>query len=348
MAILMIEGFDLYNGTGANVGLQSKWQALNWFYGPGLTTGRFGGQCYFWNNESSYSGIQLATAQVPWTVACAYRLSVVGAISAAGAKSVVALTSGGGFNFQIGWRPNNDGSISVYRMTNSTTGTLLGTTAAGIILSNVWHFVEFSGTISTTVGTVVMKVDGTTVLNLSAQNTQGYATTASWDGIIIGSAGVNAGQTSYIDDMYVLDSATSLGERRIETIRPNADTAQKDFTPSSGANNYSRVSDAVVNSATYVQSSTLNQSDLYDNVDLTGIPTTIDYVQVTAFASKTDAGTRSIKLIADLGGTQTLSGDLALTGSIVKYAFGMTTKPGGGSWTASDVNSLKIGPKVSV
>jgi hypothetical protein len=348
MAVVAIEGFDLYNGTGSPTGLQAKWAPLNWFFFPSLATGRFGGQAYAWSNEPSFSGLAMPSANASFTVAAAFRCTNVPSLTALGARSVLALSSGGGFNFQLGWRPNNDGSISVYRMTSSTAGTLLGTTAPGILLSNVWHFVEFSGLISTTVGTIALKVDGTTVLTLAGQNTQGFVTTASFDGIVIGSAGISGGSTLFFDDIYVLDTAVSLGERRVETIRPNGDTAQKDFTPDTGTVNFSRVNDTLVNSATYVQSSTLNNSDLYNTLDMNGTPVTIDFVQITAFAQKTDAGARSIKLIADVGGTQLLSGDLALTGSLVKYAFGMAAKPGGGAWAAADVNALKIGPKVSV
>jgi hypothetical protein len=349
MAIIAIEGFDLYNGTGANSGLQATWSPVNWFYSPSLQAGRFGGQCFQWGNEGCISGWPMPSVVGPaFTVSCGFRHQNLSAITDGTARSALALTSSGFANYQLGWRPNSNGSISVYRMTNSTTGTLLGTTAAGVLISNVWHWVDFSGTIDAATGTIVLKVDGVTVLNLSAQNTKSQ-TLASFDGVCIGAAGsIGNGWAVNFDDMYVLDSATTLGERRIETIRPNADTATKQWTPSSGVVNYNRVNDATVNTATYNQSNTLNQIDLYDCVDLSGIPVSIDYVQITCFAQKSDAGARSIGLIADVSAVQSQSPDKSLTASLVKYAFGMTTKPGGGAWDASSVNGLKIGPKVTV
>jgi hypothetical protein len=354
MAILFIDGFDLYNGTGTNTGLQSAWTP-NWtFNAPSLQTGRFGGQCLQLGNEGNGpSEIEKAvgSSQAAFTVAHAFRVPTVGGLAANTARAIVMLTANGSFaNTQLGWRPNPDGSISVYRMTSTTAGTLLGTTATGLLLNNVWHWIDFSGTINTTTGSVVLKVDGVTVLNLSSVNTQGFATVATWDGIIIGTQGTSTtnSQLCAFDDLYVLDSATTLGERRIETIRPSADTAQKDWTPNTGTVNFNRVNDATVQSGTFVQSSTLNNLDLYDTVDLTGIPVSIDMVQITAFAQKTDAGARSIKLVADVSGTQLLSSDLSLMASISPFKFAMLTKPGGGAWDTSSVNGLKIGPKVSV
>jgi hypothetical protein len=351
MAVVGIEGFDLYNGNGASGGLTSPnaWVGINWFYSPGLTTGRFGGQCITWGNEGCETALAIPATGPNFTVSCAARFSLVSSLNAAtNPRSAVGLSSGGFATRMLGWRPNPDGSISVWRMTSSTAGTLLGTSAAGVIISNVWHWVDLSGTFNTATGAITLKVDGVTVLTLSGVNTCGVAGSTTFDGIIVGSAGLVQGFSAYIDDMYWLDSNTTLGERRIETIRPNADTATKQWTPSSGVVNYTRVNDTLVNTATYNQSNTLNQTDLYDAVDLSGIPINIDYVQITCFAQKSDAGARSIGLIADLSATQLQSPDKALTASLIKYAFGMATKPGGGSWDASSVNGLKIGPKVTV
>jgi hypothetical protein len=353
MAVVAIEGFDLYNGTGNPTGLTAStpygWVGVNWFYGPGITTGRFGGQCYYWNNEGSESGLVLPTIGPQFTVACAARFSNVPALNAAtNPRSALRLTSGGFANSMLGWRPNPDGSISVWRLTSSTAGTLLGTSAAGVILSNVWHFIEMSGTFNTATGAVTLKVDGVAVITLSGVNTCGVGASTSCDGCVIGSAGLIQGNLAYIDDMYFLDTNVSLGERRIEVIRPNADTATAQWTPNSGTVHYNRVNATLAQNSTYNSANVVGNLDLYDNVDLTGIPVNIDYVQITCFAQKSDAGARSIGLVADLSGTQLQSPDKSLTASLVKYAFGMATKPGGGAWDASSVNSLKIGPKVTV
>lgn len=350
MAVIAIESFDQYNGTGSNTGLQAKWTPVNWFYGPGLTTGRFGGQCYFWGNESSESGWPMPAAVGPnFSVGSAFRHQNLSAITDGTARTALRLTSGGFANSMLGWRPNSNGSISVWRMTSSTAGTFLGSTPAGVLISNNWHYIEFSGTLNTATGVVNLKVDGVTQLALTAQNTCGQAGSTTFDGIVIGSqGGIGNGWSTSFDDMYVLDTLASLGERRIETIRPSADTATKQWVPNSGTANFSRVNQTLVDTSSYVSSSNVNDADLYDCVDLSGTPINIDYVQINAYAQKTDAGARAIKLVADVGGTQLLSGDLALLSSTAKISFGMATKPGGGAWDAAAVNGLKVGPKLSI
>lgn len=351
MAVVAIESFDLYNGTGSSGGLTSPqaWTAVNWFYGPGLGTGRFGGQCFYWANETCETGWNIPATGPKFTVACAYRNGNLTSLNAAGnPRAALSLSSGGFGNRMLGWRPNPDGSIAVYRMTATQAGTLLGTSAPGVLLTNVWHFIEMSGTFNTATGAVTIKVDGVAVITLTNVNTCGQAASTSFDGIVWGSNGLSGGVANYIDDIYILDTDISLGERRIEVIRPSADTTTIQWTPNSGTTHYTRVNDTLVNTGTWNSSTTVGQIDLYETVDLSSVPNYVDYVQITAWMQKGDAGTRAVDLVADIAGTQLLSADKALTASLIKYAFGMAAKPGGGSWTGADVNNLRVGVKVSV
>lgn len=344
--ILFLDGFDLYNGVYGNTALQSGWTISANSYNPYLSAGRFGGQCFSWTYESS-AIYRTFTATPTITAGTAVKFDNLVGMSA-NVRTCVTLSSAG--NTQIGWRPNPNGSISVYRMTDHTTGTLIQTTAADVLRSNVWQWVDFSVTISTTVGTVDLRVDGAVVLSMTAQNTQGYVTTASVDGIYLGSqgGGLSGSNQCNFDDVFAIDSITPLGERRVETIRPSADTATKDWTPNAGTTNFSRVNDPTVNTGTFVSASVVGNLDLYDMVDLNSNPTNIDAVQVTVWAQKTDAGSRSIAIVGDIGGVQVVSANLALAASIAKYTSLLATKPGGGAWDATSVNALRAGPKVTV
>lgn len=350
--VIFMEGFDSYNGTQTNIGLQTRWSPTNWWTAPVLTTGRFGGQCMSFNEDRFGDGcesrVYVGSAIGPaFTVAHAFRCSSVSAIPADSAYGMIQLLSG--TNPQLSWRPNPDGSISIYRNGNGGTGTKLYTTAPNIIQTNVWHWIDFSGTINTTTGTVIFKVDGITVANLTAQNTQNYVTLASFDTISVNASNTMRNTvTGYIDDLYVLDSATTLGERRIETIRPSADPVSKTWSPDTGTVEFSRINDTTVNTASYIQASTVGNLDLFDTVDLSGSPPNIDAVMITAYATKSDAGTRNIGLVGDVGGTQLQSPDIGLTASYFRYNYLMVNKPGGGSWDTASVNSLKIGPKVTL
>jgi hypothetical protein len=201
----------------------------------------------------------------------------------------------------LGWRPNPDGSISVWRMTSSTAGTLLGTSAAGVIISNVWHWVdEWDVQHRDRCGHAQGRWRHRDHPQ-RRQHLRRQAGSTTFDGCVIGardsSARLDRLHRRHVFPRQPTSASASAGSR----IRPNADTATKQWTPSSGVVNYNRVNDDDgQNTATYNQSNTLNQTDLYDCVDLSGIPVNIDYVQITCFAQKSDAGARSIGLIADV------------------------------------------------
>lgn len=344
--IIAFDGFDLYNGTGANTGLQSGWGARNWFYGPSLVAGRFGGQALQMGNGLCETSLPIP-AMSAFAVCHAVRVTNLASINDSGTEPATNLLSGG--NHQIGWRPTSTGAISVYRG-----NTLVGTTIAGVLRSNVWHFVEFFGNISQS-GAVNIVVDGASRLALTGQNTNNYITTTTIDTIVLGAAG-NAGNATQItlggnnltwDDFYVTDGA-SLGERRIEVLHPTADTVQKDFTPDTGTVNYSRVNETLADSSNYVQASTVGNLDLYTMGDLSSTPTAIDAVQLTVFAQKTDASTRAVALVADVSGTRAQTADFTLAVGVTRRTGIMPTAPAGGAWTASSVNAMTVGPKVTL
>ena len=116
--------------------------------------------------------------------------------------------------------------------------------------------------------------------------------------------------TLRLDDVYVCDTSGSrnndfLGDVKVVTLRPNADTAQADFTPSAGSVHYSLVAEAPDDDgdATYVESGTVGHKDLYGYQDLTGTPAAIMAVQLATVARKDDAGSRSLRAVLKSGAT---------------------------------------------
>jgi hypothetical protein len=83
----------------------------------------------------------------------------------------------------------------------------------------------------------------------------------------------------------------------VVTLRPNADTAQADFKPSSGSAHSTLVEEAPDDDgdASYVESGTVGHKDLYAYQDLTLTPAAILAVQVGTVARKDDAGSRSLQ-----------------------------------------------------
>ncbi len=137
----------------------------------------------------------------------------------------------------------------------------------------------------------------------------------------------------------------------VELVRPNGDTTQA-CTRSAGADNYALVDEQSLNSdsnTTYVYQTGLGScTDYYDVPDPSVNSGTIDNVTVYVMARETVSdsdiyvGTR-IKL-----GASTSNGSLrALTTSYVLYSDTFTTKPGGGSWTWTDIDNMEIGQLLS-
>lgn len=351
MAITMIDGFDLYNGTGANTGLQSKWVVATSGTGASLSlvSGRFGGQAVRMTISGSSNQVvnitrNLGVSSASASEGFAFRKSVLG-------DSIPIAQFLSGATPMVGIIVNADGSITAGRFTAIATWTALGSSVAGVISANTFHYIEVSVTISDTTGTFVVKVDGNTVINLSSQDTRnGTPTTVDTIQFVANRSAAGTAATLDFDDAYTTDTSTSLGERKIETLRPNADTAQKDFTRSAGSDNFALVDDTTSNGDTdYVQGSTVGNLDRYTTAGLSTTPSAIDAVQLTAFALKTDATTRNIALHARSGSTDSDGSNYALAASYTKFDRILETDPAtSAAWTSTGVNSLQFGPKVTV
>lgn len=349
MALTLIDGFDLYNGTGANTGLAAKYTVAQSGTGSGmsLTTGRFSGQCLRCtigaSSNQNVNVSRLFTAAGSVSMGFAFRRSSMG-----DSLPIWWLLNSG--TYQVGLMSNADGSLTAGRYTAITTSTALGSSSPGVILLNTWHYIEIEITISDTVGVFKVYVDGVQVINLTSQDTRnGTPTTV--DTYMLGSnkSPVGAGANLDYDDLYLTDAATKLGERRVETLYPTSDVAQG-FARSTGSTNYTLVDEAQVNGDTdYVQGSSVGDTDTYGLGDLSSTPSAIDGVQLAAFAMKTDAGSRSIALQAKSGATTSDGSNYTLAASYGKFERLLTTDPNTGSaWTASAVNALQGGPKVTV
>lgn len=250
---------------------------------------------------------------------------------------------------QCGMKVDANGAINVYRYTSETAGTLLGASANGVIQPNTWHYIEVEVTISDTVGVFKVYVDGVQQVNLTGLDNKNTAN-AYASNIRFSSASASGWNMSLdVDDFYLTDAATKLGERRVETIYPTSDVAQG-FARSTGATNYTLVDEAQVNGDTdYVQGSSVGDTDTYGLGDLSSTPTAVDAVQVISFAEKTDAGSRSFALQVKSGATTSDGSNYALAASYGKFERLLTQDPNGPTaWTASAVNALQGGPKVTV
>jgi len=347
MAIVLIDGFDVYNGVQSNIGLQANWNCVT---PTSITTpaGRFGGQAVSIAPLSSSSGsspsmYKAFTGATSCTVGFALYTDSLNSGWTATTAWHAALRSGTTEYVNILF--NAIGGITVKRATTD-----LGSSVPGLFAADNWYFIEIETVISDTVGRVTVYVNGASVLNLTNQDTKnGTATTV--DNVMFQSGIAFSGASEYgtywYDDLYLTDTGTKLGESRVETLYPNADTAVKQWTPLTGTENYAMVDETLCDGdTTYVYASS-TATDNYDFGNLSDNPSAVRAVQAVTFAKKTDTATRNLYLQTVSGATTSDGPAIPLLSTYTRFNRIMETDPNtAAAWTYPNVNTVKGGPKI--
>lgn len=344
MAIVFTEGFDNYGST-SGTNLATRWTSVNSGTVTSAVTPYGVGQALSVNSSSLSTDISIGSLS-SFTIGFAFRTTSLASGIAGTVSRDWILTATSNDTYMIALQLNNNGSLQVNRQTGWNTGTSLGFTSPGVITINTWYYIELSVLISDTVGTVRLDVNGQTLLNLSNQDTRN-GTPTTFNTIRLSSCLANI--TTYYDDMYLTDNTTPLGPQRIETLRPNADTAQKQWTASTGTDNFAMIDESPMNTTDYVYTSTLNNYDLYDFNNLSATPSSISSVTAYALAQKDNVGTRAIAVPVKSGSTTNDGANVYLASGWTLSNRILETDPNTSSaWTASAVNSIQAGLKVTI
>jgi hypothetical protein len=255
--------------------------------------------------------------------------------------------------FQIWLFHAGDGSMLISR-----NGTTLGTLGAGTFTYNTFHYIELDFVIDPSVGSVLFKMDGVTLLNLTNQNTRASAN-SQWNQIVCGG---NAGQSivnlfSY-DDLYYCDPTTAslnslLGDTRVIGNLPTGAGTYAQMTKVGAAStHWQSVNEKPTDGdTTYVSSSVVNTVDTYTYPVLPANTQTVLAVTGRPNARKDDAGFRSLEthLRSTASGMEADSPTASILGTSYQYyeeIFPINPITGL-AWTVSDVNNMEYGPKVA-
>lgn len=349
MAVVLVEGFDAYNGISGNNGSVN---AGGWIYGGNsgsLVAGRFGGQA-FSKGQGSLPGYNLYKVFGSVTQGCVGFALKVSGYATDTSTALLYLTTDN-LASQLSFRVGTSGEISIGRAGGGISGgfgTALGTTANGVVTLNTWVYVEIEFVISDSVGVVNLYVNGQSLLTLSGIDTKANATLSTVTTIYLGDNTSTSGKGACLyDDIYITDTATRLGEQKIETLYPTADTAQLQWTPSTGSNNYGTVDETLMSTTDYVSSSTVNNYDLYDFGNLSSTANTISAVVISSLVQKDNVGTRAIATTVKSGSSTTDSGNTYLGIGWTMAQRILATDPNtSAAWTTSGVNALQAGIKV--
>jgi len=333
-----MDGFDSYNPSSAPISQRYAGTTAN--SGDSTGTGRYGSGLYYQLNSQHYFSVPLAGGPTNHTglgIAAKVSASAFGNIG--GRAGLVRLQD-----------ISNSDMVSISVIANGQivaerggpgSGTVLGTSTGPAIFQDTWFFLEVEAVRNASTGSVLVKVNGNTVLNITGANT-GANDFNSWR------VGMSVSGGWQIDDLYVTDGAT-LGECRIETLRPSADTAQKDWTASTGSDNYAMVDEPTFNGDTdYIKAATVGNKDEYDLGDLSFNPATIFAVQTVIAARKDDATTRGVRAYLNSSSSVANGAARDVGASYLQYADIFTTDPNtAAAWTQSGVNAAKIGIEVT-
>lgn len=351
MSIIFTEGFD-WTTTAADLNM-GKWTNNSGGSNIGNTAGnlRFGsgsGNYISFNNTSNFIYRPFGSNLVNGVIGWSYRVNLGGSY-----KHNIIVLFDTMSNVQMGLLLNNDLTVSIFRGTHAN---VLGTSVA-TIPTNAYAYFELKWKIdnSITSGDVVLYMDGVAILTLaSTSDTQAtsnaYATHVQFHGptpTLTG--GVNS--TIFIDDIYMTDDTTPLGNVRIQTLNPNANGNSSQFVGSDGnsTNNFQLVDETAYNASDYVESSTLNNKDTYGYSDTLAATNSILAVAINMVALRTDTDPRSIAPVIRHSGTDYDGSNITLGSSATHHQQIHETNPGTSSgWTKSDVDGAEFGVKVTV
>ena len=161
---------------------------------------------------------------------------------------------------QLSFSTVSGGSIAV---TLGDTATLLGTSSGTNLSQNVWSYVELQMLCNGSTGTVAIRINGSTVLNLTGQNTKGSGTTTN-----IGSIKIGSNITPLFQSLYITNSSGShntgfLGDVQMPISLANANGSYTAWTPNGAATIYQSVNASTpADSTVFVSDSTPETASL--------------------------------------------------------------------------------------
>jgi hypothetical protein len=337
MALRFLDSFDHYND------FTEKYNTV--ISAPTFVTGRFGNGAQMFSPSAGTGHALRKTldAQANWVIGAAYMLDKI----PNGNVAIFSCFDGATTHAQL--MINTSGQLVVTRA-----GTVLAT-GTTVLSINVWYYLEFKVLIADA-GTFDVHINGVDEAALNGSGDTRNAGNASANIIQFGPNAISNGGNHTFDDIYVCDTTggvndTFLGDLRVEALFPNGNGNSSQWVGSDAdsTDNYLLVDETTDpnDDTDYVESSTVGNKDTYAYTNLTTTSGTVYGVQVIPWARKTDAGTRSICSIARLSGTEVDSADKALSVTYQYLPDCRDTKPGGGSWSISDVNSSEFGEKVT-
>ncbi len=240
-----------------------------------------------------------------------------------------------------------DGTLRLYRSGTLVTG---GQSTFTVTAGTRYHF-EWDLTVHNTTGASELRInDSITAFTVVNQNTRVTANNT------INEVGIrfipsDSGDTSFnddIDDLIIHDSASFVGDCRVDYKPPDGNGTYAAWTANGAASLYQCVDETSHNGDTdYASSATVNQKQTFTHGDIP-VTATVKFVQQVWVAKKTDAGTRTFAPRIKSGGSEQLGTNIAPGTGYAFYEQSTNLDPATGvTWTASGLNAAEFGEEVT-
>jgi hypothetical protein len=228
-------------------------------------------------------------------------------------------------------------------------GTTLATSSKMIAPGRHYH-IETKIYFHDTAGTFEVRVNGEAWIALTGIDT--LATAGGCNRVYNYFANDNGSIYAYMDDFYVCDDSGSynnsfLGDIRIRRLALDADTAQADFTLSSGTVGYTLLT-AYDGDTGYVYSTTSGHKSTFGVAALGVTPQAVRAVQVSDYSRKDDANSKQRRNYVISGTATSSSSAVEMTTAYDFYDAVYETDPATSTtWTGTGVDGITVGIEVA-
>lgn len=338
------DSFDHYQTSD----ISRKWSSTD---GVSPTIGAFGRNGTNGMRFANLRGSQVSKTldnQQTWIIGFGIKPA---AFPAADAPIVQIVDSG---TTQVTFSLASDGKIKAYLgegWSGGANSSLLGTSSSGISAGS-YSYVEVKAIISDTVGEMSVRINGSSVLSLTGIDTKVTAN-AFASTIILGEDGGSVVLQVDFDDLVILDgtgalNSSFLGDVRVEALLPNGAGNYSQWTPQGSATNYQNADETPGDDdTTYNGEGTATEKDSYAFQNVVVTTGTVKGLMTHMLARKDDAGSRQIRRIARVSGTDYAGSTVNTTTSYVYYSEVLETNPNSSApWTISEVNAIEAGVEV--
>ena len=240
------------------------------------------------------------------------------------------------------------GAIAVRQ--SSATGTLLGQTAGPVIFAGAYQYIEAFVNCHSSTGSVEVRVDGVTVLDISGVNTNPRATgeisQVSSEKLQTGAA---ACAPIDMDDLWCWNDLGSYnndfpGNTRVGLALLDADTAITDWTRNTGATDFAATTQIPPDGdTTYIEAAAAGNVSEFGIADAPGSVTAIKALQTCLMMKKTDAGASQVQAAMVSGASVANGADRPITTTYTYWPDIFETDPATGApWTPAGFNAAKL------